>query len=175
MEAADRLGAWHSRARRRLRISAPAHRLPPPAPFGDTWCHDQRGVVVHLEASWRNLSRAWRASPATSSWSCHWGFAQRHSARVPRTVRLCLQVAARKTAGDSTGTDASQTMRTNHWNILICFQWKINQRSVSSKRSEKNAYTTGLTHALEDTFQANSLLQRAEGHLIETEGKQHDA
>src|SRR6266699_2690934 len=175
MEAADRLGAWHSRARRRLRISAPAHRLPPPAPFGDTWCHDQRGVVVHLEASWRYLSRAWRASPATSSWSCHRCQAERHSARVPRTVRLCLQVAARKTAEDSTGTDASQTMRTNHWNILICFQLKINARSLSSKRSEKNAYTTEETHALEDAFQADSLLQRAECHAIQAEREQHDA
>ncbi len=66
-------------------------------------------------------------------------------------------------------------MRTNHWNILICFQWKINERSVSSKRSEKTAYITEETHALEDAFQADSLLQRAEYHLIETEGKQHDA
>ena len=66
-------------------------------------------------------------------------------------------------------------MRTNHWNILMCFQLKINERSVSSKRWEKNAYTTELTHALEDTFQADNLLQRAECHLIETEGKQHDA
>jgi hypothetical protein len=84
-------------------------------------------------------------------------------------------VAARKTAEDSTGTDASQTMRTNHWNILICFQLKINEQSISSKRSQKNAYTTEETHALEDIFQADSLLQRAECHLIETEGKQHDA
>ena len=66
-------------------------------------------------------------------------------------------------------------MRTNHWNILICFQLKINERSVSLKRSEKNAYITELTYALEDTFQAVILLQRAECHLIETEGKQHDA
>ena len=66
-------------------------------------------------------------------------------------------------------------MRTNHWNILMCFQWRINERSVSSKRSEKNAYTTELTHALEDAFQADSFLQRAECHLIETEGKQQDA
>ncbi len=49
-------------------------------------------------------------------------------------------------------------MRTNHWNILICFQWKINERSVSSKRSEKTAYITEETHALEDAFQADSLL-----------------
>jgi len=66
-------------------------------------------------------------------------------------------------------------MRTNHWNILICFQLKINERSVSSKRSQKNAYTTELTHALEDTFQADILLQRAECHAIQAEREQHDA
>ena len=35
-------------------------------------------------------------------------------------------------------------MRTNHWNILICFQWRINERSVSSKRWEKNPYTPNI-------------------------------
>ena len=73
------------------------------------------------------------------------------------------------------GTGASQTMRTNHRNTLIYFQWKINEQSVSSKRSEKNTYTAEETRALEDALQADSLLQRAECHLVETEGKQHDA
>ena len=66
-------------------------------------------------------------------------------------------------------------MRTNHWNILICFQLKINERSVSSKRSEKNAYTTELIRALEDTFQVDILLQRAECYAIQAEREQHDA
>jgi hypothetical protein len=66
-------------------------------------------------------------------------------------------------------------MRTNRWNILMCFPWKINERSVSSKRWEKNSYTTEETDALEDTFQADILLQRAEYHAIQAEGKQRDA
>jgi hypothetical protein len=66
-------------------------------------------------------------------------------------------------------------MRTNHWNILMCFQWRINERSVSSNRWEKDPYTPEYTDALEDAFQADILLQRAERHMIQAEGKQHDA